>query len=105
MAATEVKIAVPGNHLMVALLGQRDELLRLVEHAYPDASIVVRGNEITVAGDAAQTDLAARTLEELVRLVQSGQRLETTAVRRAIDMVQADERPSEVLSAEVLRAP
>ena len=88
---------------MVALLGQRDELLRLVEDAFPDASVLVRGNEITVAGDGA--DLAARTLEELVRLLQSGQRLETGAVRRAIDMVKADERPSEVLSAEVLRAP
>ena len=38
MAATEVKIAVPGNHLMVGLLGQRDELLRLVEAAFPDAA-------------------------------------------------------------------
>jgi len=88
---------------MVALLGQRDELLRLVEDAYPDATIVVRGNEITVAGERA--DLASITLEELVRLVQSGQRLDASAVRRAIDMVQADESPSEVLSAEVLRAP
>jgi phosphate starvation-inducible PhoH-like protein len=102
VAATEVKIAVPGNHLMLGLLGQRDELLRLVEDAFPDATVLVRGNEITVAGDGA--DLAARTLEELVRLLQAGQRLETGAVRRAIDMVKADERPSEVLSAEILRA-
>jgi phosphate starvation-inducible PhoH-like protein len=103
MAATEVKIAVPGNHLMVGLLGHRDELLRLVESAFPDASIVVRGNEITIAGDGA--DAAGRTLEELVCLVESGQRLEAGAVRRAIDMVKADERPSEILAAEVLRAP
>jgi phosphate starvation-inducible protein PhoH and related proteins len=102
VAATEVKIAVPGNHLMVGLLGQRDELLRLVEEAFPDATILVRGNEITVAGDDAE--LAARTLEELVRLLQAGQRVETGTVRRAIDMVKADERPSEVLSAEILRA-
>jgi phosphate starvation-inducible protein PhoH and related proteins len=102
VAATEVKIAVPGNHLMVGLLGQRDELLRLVEEAFPSATILVRGNEITVAGDDAE--LAARTLEELVRLLQAGQRVETGTVRRAIDMVKADERPSEVLSAEILRA-
>ena len=60
VAATEVKIAVPGNHLMVGLLGQRDELLRLVEAAFPDASIIVRGNEISVAGEGAE--LAGRTL-------------------------------------------
>jgi phosphate starvation-inducible PhoH-like protein len=103
MAATEVKIAVPGNHLMVGLLGQRDELLRLVEGAFPDASVVVRGNEITVAGEGA--DAAARTFEELVRLVQSGQTLDPAATRRAIDMVKADENPSEILTAEVFRAP
>ena len=32
---TQVKILVPGNHLMVGLLGQRDELLRLVQDAFP----------------------------------------------------------------------
>ena len=32
-----VKILVPGNHLMVGLLGQRDELLRLVEGGVPGA--------------------------------------------------------------------
>ena len=56
---TEVRIAVPGNHLMVGLLGQRDELLRLVEDAFPDAAVVVRGNEINVTGEGARA--AART--------------------------------------------
>jgi phosphate starvation-inducible PhoH-like protein len=103
VAATEVKIAVPGNHLMVGLLGQRDELLRLVEAAFPDASVHVRGNEISVAGEGA--DLAARTFDELVSLLEAGERLDPTAVRRAIDMVKEDENPSEVLTSEVLRAP
>ena len=105
MAATEMKIAVPGNHLMVGLLGQRDELLRLVEEAFPDATVVVRGNEITVAGDDGDATAAGRTFEELVRLVQSGEHLDAAATRRAIEMVKADENPSEILTAEVLRAP
>jgi len=88
---------------MVGLLGQRDELLRLVEGAFPDASVHVRGNEISVAGEGA--DLAGRTFEELVRLLEAGHRLDAAAVGRAIDMVKDDENPSEVLTAEVLRAP
>jgi len=48
-ATTQVKILVPGDQSMVALLGQRDELLKLVEGAF-DSEIVVRGNEITIAG-------------------------------------------------------
>jgi phosphate starvation-inducible PhoH-like protein len=103
VAATEVKIAVPGNDLMVGLLGQRDELLRLVEAAFPDAMVHVRGNEISVAGEGA--DLAGRTFEELVRLLEAGQRLDVAAVGRTIEMVKEDENPSEVLTAEVLRAP
>jgi phosphate starvation-inducible protein PhoH and related proteins len=98
---TSAKITVPGNHLMVGLLGQRDELLRLVEAAF-DAHIHVRGNEITVEGDDASK--VARLFEELVTLLQSGHALDTSNVGRTIDMVKADERPSEVLTAEVLRA-
>jgi len=35
---------------MVGLLGQRDELLRMIEAAFP-VKILVRGNEINVTGD------------------------------------------------------
>ena len=38
-------------------------------------------------------------------LAEAGHRLEPEGVARTIDMVQADERPSEVLTAEVLRPP
>ena len=102
MAATEVKINVPGNHLMAGLLGQRDEFLRLVEAAFPNTVVHVRGNEITIEGDGA--GLVGRLFEELVLLLQHGHALESLSVQRTIDMVKADERPSEVLTAEVLRS-
>jgi len=102
MAASSVKINVPGNHLMVGLLGQRDELLRLVEAAFPDTEIRVRGNEISIEGD--ETDAVGRLFEELVILLQQGHSLEPAEVVRTIEMIRADERPSEVLTSEVLRA-
>ncbi|MCU1353193.1 MAG: PhoH-like protein [Acidimicrobiales bacterium] len=102
MATTQVKISVPGNHLMGPLLGERDELLRLVEQAFPDTAIHVRGNEVALAGDHAEQ--VGRLFEEMVRLLQAGQRLEPVVVRRTIDMVRADENPSEVLTSEVLRS-
>ncbi|MEY2588431.1 MAG: phosphate starvation-inducible protein PhoH [Acidimicrobiaceae bacterium] len=104
MAPTQVKISVPENQLMSSLLGQRDELLRLIEGAFRSVDIHVRGNEITIAGDPAEADRVGRLFEELVLLLQQGHRLETASVTRTIDMVNADERPSEVLTAEVLRA-
>jgi phosphate starvation-inducible PhoH-like protein len=99
--STAVKILVPGNHLMVGLLGQRDELLRLVEQAFGGVDIHVRGNEISVTGEGAET--VGRLFEELVALLEAGQVLDLAHVGRTIDMVKADERPTEVLTAEVLR--
>jgi phosphate starvation-inducible protein PhoH and related proteins len=102
VATTQVKISVPGNHLMADLLGHRDELLRVVESAFDDVEIHVRGNEIAIIGDEA--DKVGQLFEEMVLLLERGQRLEPASVVRTIDMVRQDERPSEVLTAEVLRS-
>jgi phosphate starvation-inducible PhoH-like protein len=104
VSSTQVKISVPGNHLMTGLLGHRDELLRLVEGAFPGVEIHVRGNEIAIEGEAVEADRVGRLFEEMVILLQQGDRLEPASVTRTIDMVKADERPSEVLTSEVLRA-
>ena len=101
-ATTQVKILVPGNHLMVGLLGQRDELLRMVEDAFP-VSIHVRGNEITVTGEEADAERVGRLFEELVLLLERGHELDRENLGRSIEMLKADQRPSEVLSTEVVR--
>jgi phosphate starvation-inducible PhoH-like protein len=64
--------------------------------------VIVRGNEITITGDEA--DRVGKLFEELVVLLQQGHRLDAANVNRTIDMVKADERPSEVLTAEVLKS-
>ncbi len=102
MSPTQVKILVPGNHLMVELLGHRDQLLRLVEEAFGDTEILVRGNEISISGEEA--DRVGRLFDDLVVLLGRGQRLDAADVGRTIEMVKADEKPSDVMSSEVLRS-
>jgi len=102
LSPTQVKIFVPGNHLMVGLVGQRDELLRLVERSFTGTTIHARGNEISIEGDEAEQ--VGELFNELVLLLERGHALDPTNVGRTIDMVKADERPSEVLTAEVLRS-
>jgi phosphate starvation-inducible PhoH-like protein len=97
----DVKVLVPGNHLMGGLLGQRDELLRLIEDAFAGVDIHVRGNEISIAGGDAER--VGKLFEELVVLLELGQTLDPAKVGRTIEMVKADERPTEVLTTEVLR--
>jgi phosphate starvation-inducible PhoH-like protein len=99
MTSTTVKIRVPDNQLMAGLLGERDQYLRVVEDAF-DAAVHVRGNEISL--DGPQADEAAQVIEELILVLQRGGSLEQAVVRRSIDMVREDERPSEVLTDRVI---
>ncbi|HUI49982.1 MAG TPA: PhoH family protein [Acidimicrobiia bacterium] len=97
-----VKILVPGNHLMVGLLGQRDELLRLVEAEF-DVQILVRGNEINITGSGTEVERVGRLFEEMVVLLEQGHELDRENLGRSIEMMKADQRPTDVLSTEVVR--
>ena len=101
-SSTQIKVLVPGNHLMVDLLGQRDELLRLIESSFP-VEIHVRGNEITVVGDAPEAERVARLFEELVVLLEQGHELDRESVGRTVRMVKDDQRPTAVLTTEVVK--
>ncbi len=100
----QVKILVPGSQPMVALLGQRDELLKLVEEAF-DTRILVRGNEITITGEEPEAERVANLFEELLTILGQGHILTTESVGKTIDMIKEDGgRPSEVLLDVVLTA-
>jgi phosphate starvation-inducible PhoH-like protein len=99
--STSVIVSVP-NHLMVGLVGPLNENLRLVEAAFPDTRIVARGNEFTIQGDGAEQ--AGRLIDELRLLLEGGQSVDSVNVVQMIDMVKNDERPSEVLTAQVLKS-
>jgi phosphate starvation-inducible PhoH-like protein len=97
-ATSQVKILVPGHQSMVALLGERDELLKVVEGAF-DSHILVRGNEITITGEEREAGRVALLFEELIELLERGQDLTPSAVGRTIDMIKEDGvRPSDLLT-------
>jgi phosphate starvation-inducible PhoH-like protein len=98
----QIKILVPGNQPMVALLGQRDELLKLVEAAF-DTRILVRGNEITVSGEEAEAERVTLLFEEMIALLAQGQTLSPDHFSKTIDMIKVDRaRPTEVLGDALL---
>ena len=100
-ASPTVTVVVPGTHLMPELLGQRDELLRRVEDSFADVSVVVRGNEIQCTGPCAHQ--VGRLFEEMVLLLQRGERLDQSVMDRSIVMVRAEQRPSTVLTDDILK--
>lgn len=95
----EMKILVPGNQPMVSLLGERDELLKIVEKAFA-SSILVRGNEIVVFGDEEELETIARLFDELLVLLKSGMALTPESVEKAVEMVveEGELNPSEVFT-------
>jgi phosphate starvation-inducible PhoH-like protein len=101
-ATTQVKILVPGGQPMVALLGLRDEFLKLVEAAF-ESRIVVRGNEITITGSEGEAEKVGMLFEELLALLERGHVLTAPTVAQTIDLVKGDDvRPTEVLGDRVL---
>ena len=92
-----MKILVPGDQSMVALLGQQDELLKLVEAAFA-SRIVVRGNEITISGPAHEAERVGVLFEELIALLEKGHDLNPSSVGRSIELIKGEEAtPTEVL--------
>src|SRR5918912_533861 len=65
--------------------------------------VLVPGNEITVSGEMSEAERVARLFEEMVLLLESGNTLDRENLGRTIEMVKADERPSDVLNTAVLR--
>jgi len=84
---------------MVSLLGDRDELLKVVEKAFK-SSILVRGNEITIHGDAEELETIGKLFEELLELLGSGMALTPESVERAIEMImeEGELNPTEVFT-------
>jgi phosphate starvation-inducible protein PhoH and related proteins len=101
---TSTTIVVPASQPMVAVLGPRDELLRVVENAFPSTDISVRGNEITVGGEPGEVALVERFYDELVTVLRTGQGVTAEAVQRMVSMLRTEtgERPAEVLTLNIL---
>jgi phosphate starvation-inducible PhoH-like protein len=101
-STAQSRFVVPDDAVL-ALLGSRDENLRVAEELL-DADIHVRGNEVTLSGEPGDVAFAERVFAELVTLAGRGQPLGTDAVRRTVAMLSAGtaESPAEVLSLDIV---
>ena len=97
------RINVPVSIEMVNVLGPGDEFLRVLEREL-DADVHVRGNEISLTGDARALSRAADVVTEMVTVLRTGQGLTADAVERLINMTgeAQDTRPAEVLTQNIL---
>jgi len=95
----DLELRVSGDHMMLALLGERDGHLRAVEKAFPAARIVARGDLLRISGAEADAKVVVTVFEELLVLIRDGEGLDMERVRRVIHMVSTDvDRPSDVFT-------
>ena len=102
MSKPVVKISIPDNQLMTGLFGERDLHLKSIEAAFPEVDIHARGNQISITGSDAPR--VGSLFEEMVVLLEDGHVIDSNSLGKSIDLVLADERPSDVLGTDVLRA-
>ncbi|TAL41235.1 MAG: PhoH family protein [Salinibacterium sp.] len=90
---------------MVRLLGPQDRLLRTIEKQFPLVEVLVRGNKISLSGDATQVHAARDLVEELAQMVREGHDVgpvEVSSSARILDEKAGS--PAELLSQAIITA-
>lgn len=100
-APAEARLHVDGV-AMVRLLGAQDRLLTSLERQYPSVSVHVRGNEISITGEADQVEAARRLVEELLVMVREGRDLTPVEVESSARIIRGGSSPSDVLGQVIL---
>lgn len=99
---TRVTVEIPNSQPMVALLGASDEYLHIVEKAFPEVDILVRGNHIILEGGSPSVDTVETLVSEMLAALRTGQALTADSVERSISLMKSGTRPSELLSTNIL---
>ncbi|MDE1046043.1 MAG: PhoH family protein [Actinomycetales bacterium] len=99
---TKTLVEVPASQPMVALLGVADEYLQLIEGAFPEVDILVRGNQITLEGEGKSVDTIDTLVTEMLAMIRTGQGLNADSVQRSISLMKSGTRPSELMTANIL---
>jgi len=86
---------------MTDLLGQGDDLLRLIEDQF-ESSISVRGNQITIVGQPGESQAVSSLFTEMISLVEQGERLTRDNLERSIDMLREGECSPAALHSDVI---
>ncbi len=102
----QYRTTIPRAIPMVNLIGVRDSHLQILEEAFPDLTITIRGNEIIANGDSELLTKFNSLIEELLLVIRSGESLNPDVVRRVVGMSGNEEKyqGSEVLSFNILSA-
>jgi phosphate starvation-inducible protein PhoH and related proteins len=90
------------NEVAAELAGAQDQILKTLEE-HLEADIYLRGNVVTLDGDAEDVQLAATVVRELSELVARGHEIGPATIESVARVLDQAESPSEVLDDVVWR--
>ncbi len=83
----KLNIDFKGEHSMAELIGDRDELLRMIERKY-NVEIFVLGNNLEISGKNKNVKEVAKLIEELALQINLGQKLNSEKVGDSIKIME-----------------
>jgi phosphate starvation-inducible PhoH-like protein len=99
----KLNIDFKGEHSMAELIGDRDELLRMIERKY-NVEIFVLGNNLEISGKGKNVREVAKLIEELALQINLGQKLNSEKVGDSIKIMEdkSDLKPHEVFKDSIV---
>jgi len=99
----KLNIDFKGGHSMAELIGDRDELLQLIERKY-NVEIFVLGNDLEITGKNKNVKEVTRLIEELALQINLGQKLNSEKVGDSIKIMEdkSDLKPHEIFKDSIV---
>ncbi len=99
----KLSIDFKGEHSMAELIGDRDELLQLIERKY-NVEIFALGNDLEISGKNKNVKEVARLIEELALQINLGQKLNSEKVNDSIKIMEnkSNLKPHEIFKNSIV---
>ncbi len=99
----KLSINFKSDHSMAELIGNRDELLRLIERKY-NVEIFVLGNDLEISGKNRNVKEVVKLIEELALQINLGQKLSSEKVSDSIKIMEdkSDLEPHEIFKNSIV---
>ncbi len=98
---TKLEFAIEGVEL-ISLFGAEDKLLKSIEKAHPEVSVLVRGNTVSLTGSEADCFAAKRLIDEAITMLRAGHEIAAVDIAVSAKMIKQDLSPAELLSQSIL---
>ena len=98
---TQITLTAPASVDLALVVGPADSTLRVVESAF-EASITVRGDSITLAGDQSEVQSLTALFSDFIKVAERGEEVTPEYALRSIELLRSAEFSPQALREDIL---